>query len=274
VNAQQAKVASFVAVCLKLEISTCRIGRGDVYSSVNLAREALLELWSLPQDPVRDALALKAASSIVVDLCEAGMDADKMRIWANFALMAALACESLGPKGAAVAYDHAYQVRSSLKMRQAYRDDPQIAAVITALDEMIQRDPSDELRPSAVMEQVVELLASGDLDAVDPLLVSLRTVSNDYDKHILDCLDAEIALKRGDFEQAIDAIDELIARELQATYGARPLSRGLVGIWRTIEQLIIDGVGPTDQLRVISPQVRARAEYWHEQIAVQTGGDP
>jgi hypothetical protein len=59
---------------LKLEVSTCRMSRGDVNASVNLAREALHELWSYPSDPIWDALALHAASAIVVDLSDAGAE--------------------------------------------------------------------------------------------------------------------------------------------------------------------------------------------------------
>ena len=97
------KMFRYLKVGLKLEVSTCRMSRGDVNASVNLAREALLEVWSYPPDPVREALALQAASSIVVDLSEADTDAAGMRPWALFALRAVIACESLGTNGVALA---------------------------------------------------------------------------------------------------------------------------------------------------------------------------
>jgi hypothetical protein len=89
---QHAKMFLYTKSWLKLEVSTCRMSRGDVYTSVNLAREVLRELWTHPPDPAREALALQAASSIVVDLNEAGTDASTMRPWALFALRAVIAC--------------------------------------------------------------------------------------------------------------------------------------------------------------------------------------
>ncbi|QRY43505.1 hypothetical protein JVX93_23595 [Mycolicibacterium boenickei] len=273
VDAEQKVAACYVVNCLKLELSTCKISRGDVYASVNLAREALLELWSLPPGPIREALALKAATSIVVDLCEGGIDADKLRVWAQYALRAATNCEALGPGGAGAAYGQVYAVRDSLMMRPAYLADETIATVIEAFDEMLERDTSDEIRPSTAMRQIHQLLDSGELDGVEPLMAALRSVSNDYDKHVVDCLQVEIDLRRGEFDQAFAAIEELLRRELHATHGARPLSRGLAAIWRTIERMITEGGDHTELLREVSPRIHARAEHWHELIGAQTHGD-
>ncbi|OBH15914.1 hypothetical protein A9X04_12605 [Mycobacterium sp. E3247] len=271
-NPQHAKMFLYTKSWLKLEVSTCRMSRGDVYTSVNLAREVLRELWTHPPEQVREALALQAASSIVVDLNEAGTDASTMRPWALFALRAVIACESLNAKGEALAFEKAYLVRSSLNGRTQYRDDVVIAKVIHELDEMLARDPSDELRPNAVMDELVKQINAGDLGAsVDDRLATLRTVANDYDKHTFDCIEVDVALKRRQFDEAFRGIDELIARPLHQTHGARPLSVGLVHIYRTLEEMIAVGIGPVQGMKLKSSRVRARAEELHQQIISQDG---
>jgi hypothetical protein len=192
--------------------------------------------------------------------------------FAAFALAALVACESLGANGAVAAFEKAYLLRSSLKLRAAYRDDPDIAVVIQALEEMIARDPSDEVRPNAVMDELVALVEAGDLTSIDPLLATLRATANDCDRHALDCLEADIALQRHEFDQAFAAIDDLLTRNLHQTHGARPLSRGLANLYRTLESLISAGVGPTDQMRTLSGRVRARAEELHEQVVAESDG--
>jgi hypothetical protein len=272
---QQAEMFQYTKLWLKLEVSTCHMGRGNVYASVNLAREALQELWTtVPPGPAREGLALMAASAIVVDLSEAGTDASTMRPFASFALVAVAACESLGANGAAAAFEKAYLLRSSLKARAQYRDDPDIARVIEALEEMVARDPSDEVRPNAVMDELAALVDAGELTSVDALLATLRDTANDYDRHTLDCLDADIALQRREFDQAFAAVNELITRNLHETHGARPLSRGLAHIYRTIEKLISAGDGPLEQLRTLCGRVRTRAEELHEQVIAESDSDP
>lgn len=264
------KMFRFLKLGLKLEVSTCRMSRGDVNASVNLAREALHELWSHPPDPIREALALHAASSIVVDLSDAGMDAAAMRIWALCALRAVIVCESLGTNGAPVAFQRAYLVRSALNNRPSYRDDAVIAGVIHELDEMIARDPSDEVQPNAVMDELVERIEAGDVgDALDGMLETLRASANDYDRHTFDCIEVDLALKRLRFDDAFADVAKLLVRPLHETHGARPLSRGLVNIYRTLEKMIAADTGPVEEMRLISTRVRARAEELHEQIISQ-----
>ena len=267
---QHAKMFLYTKSWLKLEVSTCRMSRGDVYASVNLAREVLHELWIHPPDPARGALALQAASSIIVDLNEAGTDAATMRPWALFALQAVIACESLSANGAKAAFEKAYLVRSALNNRAQYREDALIVRVIHELDEMIARDPSDELRPNAVMDQLVKQIDAGDLgDSSDEMLAAVRATGNDYDKHSFDCIEVDIALRRSQFDAAFGAIDELVVRPLHQTHGARPLSRGLVNIHRTLEELIAAGIGPVEEMRLKSSRVLARAEELHQQIISQ-----
>ena len=189
---------------LKLEVSTCRMSRGDVNASVNLAREALHELWSYPPDPVRDALALQAASSIVVDLSDAGTEAVTMRTWALYALRAVIAAESSSTSGAAIAFERAYLLRSSLNSRESYREDALIAKVIHELNEMIARDPSDELRPNALLDELIARIDAGDLDeSLDETLATLRASANDYDRHTFDCLEVDLAVRRQQFDRRI-----------------------------------------------------------------------
>lgn|GEM_PF-1879023 len=267
---EHGKMFRYTKLGLMLEVSTCRMSSGDFYTSVNLAREALLELWTLPPDPAREALALKAATSIVVDLSEAGTDASTMRPWALYAWRAILACESLSANGAAAAFEKAYLVRSSLKNRVEYRQDMLIARVIHELDEMIARDPSDEVRPNAVMDELNAHLEAGDLgESLDGLLATLRSTSNDYDRHALDSIEADIALRRHRFDEAFEAIEVLLGRPLHRTHGARPLGRGLGVLYRTLETLIAAGAGPMEKMRSFSGRIRARAEELHDQITAQ-----
>ncbi|MGW0163457.1 hypothetical protein ACWDUN_29460 [Mycobacterium sp. NPDC003323] len=269
------KMFRFLKLGLKLEVSTCRMSRGDVNASVNLAREALLEAWSYPPDPLREALALHAASSIVVDLSDADMDAAAMRFWALCALRAVIACESLGTNGVPMAFEKAYLVRSALKIRASYRDDALIARVIHELDEMITRDPSDEVRPNVVMDELVERIEAGDVsDALDGMLETLRASANDYDRHTFDCVEVDLALKRLRFDEAFAGVEELLVRPLHETHGARPLSRGLVNIHRTLEKMMAAGIGPVEEMRLKSSQVRTRAEELYEQIISQDGPPP
>jgi hypothetical protein len=212
----------------------------------------------------------------VVDLSEAGTDAEPMRPWALFALRAIIACDSLSPNGAAAAFEKAYLVRSSLNQRVPYRQDVVIARVVHELNEMIARDPSDQMRPNAVMDELNARLDAGDRDeSLDGLLATLRTASNDYDKHALDSIEVDIALKRNRFDDAFEALEELLARPLHRTHGARPLSRGLAAIYRTLESLIAAGTGPVEQMRLLSSRVHARAEDLHSQIIAQgEDGEP
>lgn len=269
------KMFRFLKLGLKLEVSTCRMSRGDVNASVNLAREALLEAWSYQPDPLREALALQAASSIVVDLSDADMDPAAMRFWALCALRAVIACESLGANGVPMAFEKAYLVRSALKIRASYRDDALIARVIHELDEMITRDPSDEVRPNVVMDELVGRIEAGDVsDALDGMLETLRASANDYDRHTFDCVEVDLALKRLRFDEAFAGVEELLVRPLHETHGARPLSRGLVNIHRTLEKMIAAGIGPVEEMRLKSSQVRIRAEELYEQIISQDEPPP
>jgi len=249
------------------------MSRGDVNASVNLAREALHELWSYPPDPVRDALALQAASSIVVDLSDAGAEAVAMRTWAMYALRAVVAAESSSTSGAGLAFERAYLLRSSLNSRESYREDAVIARVIHELNEMIARDPSDELRPNALLDELIARIDAGDLDdSLDGTLATLRASSNDYDRHTVDCLEVDLAVKRQQFDHAFTGITELLNRPLHQTHGARPLARGLVNIHRTLENLIAAAIGPVDEMRAASNQLRTRAEELHQEIISQIGG--
>ena len=61
-SAKHAYLFRYTKIRLQLEVGTCRMSRGDLTSSVNLVRTALLELSTLPRDAIRDAVALEAVS--------------------------------------------------------------------------------------------------------------------------------------------------------------------------------------------------------------------
>jgi hypothetical protein len=65
----------------------------------------------------------------------------------------------------------------------------------------------------------------------------------------------------------------LVVRPLHKTHGARPLSRGLVNIYRTLETMIAAGIGPVEEMQPKSSRVLARAEELHQQIVSQGDGD-
>ena len=73
--------------------------------------------------------------------------------------------------------------------------------------------------------------------------------------------------------EALEAIDGLLARPLHRTHGARPLSRGLVSIYRTLEKMIAAGIGPVQRMRLLSSRVFARAEELHQQISGESDNE-
>ena len=110
---------------------------------------------------------------------------------------------------------------------------------------MIARDPSDEVRPNAVIDHINELVQAGDLDATDPLVATLREAANAHDAVTLDCVQADIDLRREQFDSALPAIEALVNAELYESHLALPLSQGLGKVFQTLEQLVADGVGPS-----------------------------
>jgi hypothetical protein len=104
---------------------------------------------------------------------------------------------------------------------------------------------------------------------LDESLATLRAAANDYDRHTFDCMEVDIALQRRQFDEAFRGIDELVARPLHQTHGARPLSRGLVNIHRTLEKMIAASIGPVEEMRLKSSRVVTRAEELHQQIINQ-----
>jgi hypothetical protein len=273
VSAEQAEIFRYTRLILQLELSTCLMSKGDYLLSTNLARTALQDLVTVRRNTVTLALTLKAVSSIVIDLNEAGTTAAVMRPFASYAQTVLLQCEAAGPKVAAVGFEYAYGIRSALKARGEFREDPAIATVIDALDSLISRDNSNEMRPNAVMDELQEHISAGELDLVDPLVESLRKTCNSHDAVTLDCLEVDIALRRDEFDSALPALDCLLTLELHKTHRAHPLSRGLAKIYWTLEKLIAEGRGPTDDLRTMSVRARVRAEDLHEQIVAEVDGN-
>jgi len=262
----QVTLFKFTRSMLQLELATCRMSRGDFTSSVNLARTVLLDLAESPRDLVRDALALVAVSSIVVDLSTAGSPAATVRPFAQLAVRILVSCESFGGNSAAAAYDRAYLLRSFLNNRQWYRQDTQIAAALRIIDQIIVRDPSDEVRPNAVMDRINELIEARDLDSAEALIPLMRDGANAHDAVIVRCIEAVVALHRGNFDAALTQVEELLALELYETHLAVPLGMGLASVVHAIDELLAVPVGPTAELSAVADRIRSRVNELHAQI--------
>lgn len=254
----------FTRLMLQLELATCRMSRGDFNSSVNLARGVLLDLAEMPRDRLRDVMALVAVSSIVVDLSTAGMPPATMRPFATLAVRTLLSCESFGDSAARTAFDRAYLVRSFLNKRPEYRNDAVIGRAIRSVDQMITRDPSDEVRPNVVMDRIWHLIEARDLDSVDSLITALRGEAHIYDAVTVSCVEVVVALHRRQIDFALRRIEKLVTMPLENEHLGVPLAHGLGHILRTMEELIAVPVAQADQLISTAARVRARGEAIHE----------
>jgi hypothetical protein len=250
----------FTRLMLQLELATCRMSRGDFNSSVNLARGVLLDLAEMPRDRLRDAMALVAVSSIVVDLSTAGMPPATMRPFAVLAVRTLLSCESFGGGTARTAFERAYLVRSFLNKRPEYRNDAIIGRAIRSVNQMITRDPSDEIRPNVIMDRIWDLIEARDLDSVDSLIAALHDDAHSYDAVTVSCVEVVVALHRRHIDFALLRIEELIAMTLENEHLGVPLAHGLGHILRTLEELIAIPVAQADQLISTAARVRARGE--------------
>ena len=251
---------------LQLELATCRMSRGDFTSSVNLARGVLLDLAELPRDRIRDVMALVAVSSIVVDLSTAGSPAATLRPFAQLAARILLSCEAFGGNAATAAYDRAYLLRSFLSNRERYLQDSHIASARGIIDQVIARDPSDEVRPNAVMEHITELIEARDLDSAEALIPLVRDGANAHDAVTVRCIEAVVALHRGNFNAALTQVDELLALELHETHLAIPLSMGLANVVRAIDEVLAVPAAPTADLSAASDRIRSRVNELHVQL--------
>ena len=132
----------------------------------------------------------------------------------------------------------AYLLRSFLNRRSEYRQDPPIASVLRVADQIISRDPSDEIRPNAVMDRISELIEARDLDSVDALIESLRETANAHDAVTVRCVEVVVALHRGQFDAALSQINELLALALHETHLAVPLGQVLANIMHALDELV------------------------------------
>lgn len=256
----------YTRIRLQLEIGTCRMSRGDMNSSVNLARLALLDLSKLPRDPIRDAVMLEAVSAIVVDLSDAGADAATMRPFVVMAERALAMCESRGGNSARLAYEKAYVVRSFLAKRPIYRAEPAISRVFDSIEQIIGRDPSDEIRPNVLMDQINQHIDNTTFEQTPPLLAQLRAISNPYDAITLDCLEVDIALRRRDFETALPRLTDLLSAEPHQKYLAAPMSKGLGKIYQTLQRLTADHTAIDQDLPTLMCEVKARVDELHANV--------
>jgi hypothetical protein len=90
------------------------------------------------------------------------------------------------------------------------------------------------VRPNAVIDHINELVQAGDLDATDPLVATLRETANAHDAVTLDCVQADIDLRREQFDSALPAIEALVNAELYESHLALPLSQGLGRCFRPL----------------------------------------
>jgi len=254
----------FTRLMLQLELATCRMSRGDFNASVNLARGVLLDLAEMPRDRLRDVMALVAVSSIVVDLSTAGMPPVTMRPFATLAVRTLLSCESFGGSAATTAFDRAYLVRSFLNKRPEYRNDAVIGRAIRSVDQMIARDPSDEVRPNVVMDRIWQLIEARDLDSVDSLVTTLSGDAHSYDAVTVSCVEVVVALHRRQIDFALRRIEQLVTMPLENEHLGVPLAHGLGHILRTLDELIAVPVAQVEQLVSTAARVRARGEAIYE----------
>jgi hypothetical protein len=268
-SAKHNYIYHYTKIRLQLEIGTCRMSRGDVNAAVNLARRALLDLAKLPRDAIRDAVALEAVSAIVVDLSDAGADVATMRPFALMAEKALKSSEWFGGNSAQLAYEKAYLVKSFLTKRPEYRGDTAIARALAGIGQIVARDPSDEIRPNVLMDQINQHIEDGTLEETRPLIAQLRQAANPHDTITIDCLETDIALRRKDFQIALPAIDNLLSTELHSTHHAAPLSQGLGKIFQTLQRLIAEETGQDLELSAVAHEVRIRAEELYASVLAE-----
>ena len=175
-----------------------------------------------------------------------------------------LSCESFGGSAADTAFDRAYLVRSFLNKRPDYRNDAVIGRAMRSVDQMITRDPSDEVRPNVVMDRIWELIEARDLDSVDSLITALRNEAHSYDAVTVSCVEVVVALHRRQIDFALRRIEELVTMPLENEHLGVPLAHGLGHIFRTLEELIAVPVAQADNLISTAARVRARGEAIHE----------
>ncbi|MEA2774525.1 MAG: hypothetical protein QOD93_7487 [Acetobacteraceae bacterium] len=263
---EQVTMFRYTRSMLQLELATCRMSRGDFTSSVNLAREVLLDLAELPRDRIRDVVALVAVSSIVVDLSTAGSSAAVLRPFAQLAARILQSCITFGGHAATAAYDRAYLLRSFLNNRPRYRSDSQLAQARQIIEQAIAHDPSDEVRQNAVMDHISELIEARDLDSAEALIPLVRDDANAHDTVTVRCLEAVVALHRGDFDSALPKLEELLGVELYETYLAVPLATGLANVYHAIQELLAVPTGPVAELAAIGERILVRGNALHDQL--------
>ena len=155
-------------------------------------------------------------------------------------------------------------MRSFLNKRPEYRNDAVIGSAIRSVDQMITRDPSDEVRPNVVMDRIWQLIEARDLDSVDSLIAALRGDAHSYDAVAVSCVEVVVALHRRQIDFALRRIEELVTMPLENEHLGVPLAHGLGHIFRTLEELIAVPVVQADQLITTATRVRGRGEAIYE----------
>jgi hypothetical protein len=138
---------------------------------------------------------------------------------------------------------------------------------------VIARDPSDDVRQNAVMDHISELIEARDLDSAEALIPLVRDGANAHDAVTVRCLEAVVALHRGDFDSALPKVKELLAVELYETHLAVPLATGLANVYHAIQELLVVPTGPVAELAKIGERILLRGNALHEQL-VATDAPP
>jgi hypothetical protein len=131
---------------------------------------------------------------------------------------------------------------------------------------VIARDPSDEVRPNAVMDRINELIEARDLDSAEALIPLMRDGANAHDAVTVRCLEVLVTLHRGSFDAALTQIDDLLALELHETHLAVPLGMGLANVVRAIDELLAVSAVPTADLSAAADRIRTRVNDLHAQL--------
>jgi hypothetical protein len=116
------------------------------------------------------------------------------------------------------------------------------------------------------MDHISELIEARDLDSAEALIPLVRDDANAHDTVTVRCLEAVVALHRGDFDSALPKLEELLGVELYETYLAVPLATGLANVYHAIQELLAVPTGPVAELAAIGERILVRGNALHDQL--------
>lgn len=86
----------------------------------------------------------------------------------------------------------------------------------------------------------------------------MRDGANAHDAVTVRCLEAVVALHRGNFDSALTEVEELLALELYETHLAVPLGMNLANVVHAIDEVLAVPAEPTAELSAAADRIRAR----------------